>query len=162
MLPSRSSRSRVLVVAWAAFAAPMTLGARAARAQGNDRSAPIGGRSALMGNTGVALAEDGAAPFLNPATIVRINDQALAFSVNFFTFSATNFTNWHQPAPADPSQFGSVALSNTSINTNGFNVLPSTLCLFFTVAGITAEGEPDGVLHRGRQKLAVCVGSLEA
>jgi hypothetical protein len=115
-----------------------------------------------MGNTGVALAEDGAAPFLNPATIVRINDQALAFSVNFFTFSATNFTNWHQPAPADPSQFGSVALSNTSINTNGFNVLPSTLCLFFTVAGITAEGEPDGVLHRGRQKLAVCVGSLEA
>jgi hypothetical protein len=134
----------------------------AASAQGNDRSSPTGGRSALMGNTGVALAEDGAAPFLNPATMVRINDQSLAFSVNFFTFSATQFSNWHQPGKADSGQFGNVGLSGTSIDTNGFSVLPSTLCLFFTVAGLTAEGEPNGVLHKGRQKLAVCVGSLEA
>jgi hypothetical protein len=41
---------------------------RAVAAQGNDLSAPTGGRSALMGNTGVALARDGAAPFYNPAT----------------------------------------------------------------------------------------------
>ncbi len=115
-----------------------------------------------MGDTGVALAEDGAAPFLNPATIVRINDQALAFSVNFFTFGWTHFSSWHQPAPADTSQFGNLALSNTSIDTNGFNVLPSTLCLFFTVAGVTAEGEATGVLHKGRQKLAACVGILES
>jgi hypothetical protein len=143
-------------IAWAA------IGARPARAQGNDRSAPIGGRSALMGNTGVALAEDGAAPFLNPATMVRINDQSLAFSVNFFTLSGTRLANWHQPAPADASQFGDVTLDNTSVSSTSFNVLPSTLCLFFTVAGVTAEGEPVGVLHKGRQKLAVCVGSLEA
>ena len=115
-----------------------------------------------MGNTGVALAEDGAAPFLNPATIVRINDQSLAFSVSFFTFSGARLANWHQPAPADASQFGDVALNNTSVGTTNFSVLPSTLCLFFTVAGLTAEGEPVGVLHKGRQKLAVCVGSLEA
>src|SRR5580704_3967065 len=115
-----------------------------------------------MGNTGVALAEDGAAPFLNPATIVRINDQSLAFSVNFFTFSATHFSNWHQPGTVDSTQFGAVGLNNTSIDTNGFNVLPSTLCLLFTIAGVTAEGEPNGVLHKGRQKLAFCVGSLEA
>ncbi len=140
----------------------LALAASSARAQGNDRSAPMGGRSALMGNTGVALAEDGAAPFVNPSTIVRINDQAIALAVNFFTFSDTHFDNWHQPAGANTSTFGNLALSNTSIDTNGFNPLPSTFCLFFTVAGVTSEGEATGALHKGRQKLAACIGVLEA
>jgi hypothetical protein len=144
-----------------ALLAVVMLGAGDARAQGNALSAPTGGRSALMGNTGVALARDGSAPFLNPATIVRINDNSLAFSVNFYTFGATSFVGWHQPAPVDTSQFGNVALGSTSISTNGFRILPSTLCLFFTVRGVTAEGSNDGGLHRGRQKLAVCFGSTE-
>jgi hypothetical protein len=114
-----------------------------------------------MGNTGVALAEDGAAPFLNPATIVRIDDNAIAFSVNFFSFSLTNFNGWHQPGVVDTSRFGNVSLSNQSVTTNGFNVLPSTLCLFFSIAPLTSEGGIAG-LHKGRQKLAVCVGSVEA
>ena len=134
---------------------------RSARAQGNALSAPTGGRSALMGNTGVALARDGSAPFLNPATIVRINDNSLAFSVNFYTFASTTFGGWHQPAPADASRFGDVALHGTSIGTDGFRVFPSTLCLFFTIRGVTAEGSDDGGLHGGRQKLAVCFGSTE-
>ena len=133
-----------------------------ARAQGNDLSAPTGGRSALMGGTGVALANDGAAPFLNPATIVRINDRSLAFSVNFYTFTDTHFSNWHQPGPVDASQFGTVNLSGTGISSNGFHVLPSTLCLFFTLAGVTEEGANDGGFHRGRQKLAICLGNTEA
>jgi hypothetical protein len=132
-----------------------------ALAQGNALSAPTGGRSALMGNTGVALSRDGSAPFLNPATIVRINDNSLAFSVNFYTFAATSFTGWHQPGPVDTSQFGNVGLGGTSISTNGFRIFPSTLCLFFTIRGVTAEGSDDGGLHRGRQKLAVCFGSTE-
>ncbi|MGD0526497.1 MAG: hypothetical protein ABSE49_15220 [Polyangiaceae bacterium] len=132
-----------------------------ARAQGNPLSAPTGGRSALMGNTGVALSRDGSAPFLNPATIVRINDNSLAFSVNFYTFAATSFDAWHQPGPVDTSHFGAVGLPGTSISTNGFRIFPSTLCLFFTVRGVTAEGSDDGGLHRGRQKLAVCFGSTE-
>ncbi len=136
-------------------------GCRSARAQGNDRSAPTGGRSALMGNTGVALAEDGAAPFLNPATIVRIDDNALAFSVNFFAFSLTNFNHWHQPGAVDTSRFGNLSLTDTSVSTNGFNVLPSTLCLFFTLPGISSEGDASG-LHKGRQKVAVCIGNVEA
>ncbi len=132
-----------------------------AAAQGNALSAPTGGRSALMGNTGVALSRDGSAPFLNPATIVRINDNSLAFSVNFYTFAATSFNGWHQPGPVDTSQFGNVALGGTSTSTNGFRIFPSTLCLFFTIRGVTAEGSNDGGLHRGRQKLAVCFGSTE-
>ncbi len=114
-----------------------------------------------MGNTGVALARDGSAPFLNPATIVRIDDNSLAFSVNFYTFSSTTFTGWHQPAPVDTSRFGNVALQGTSIGTDGFRILPSTLCLFFTVRGVTAQGANDRGMHRGRHKLAICFGSTE-
>jgi hypothetical protein len=150
----------LLVRSWITVLAIGLVG-ESARAQGNALSAPTGGRSALMGNTGVALARDGSAPFLNPATIVRIDDNSLAFSVNFYTFASTTFSGWHQPAPADASRFGDLALRGTSIGTNGFRILPSTLCLFFTIRGVTAEGSDDGGLHGGRQKLAVCFGSTE-
>jgi hypothetical protein len=145
----------------AALFVALALADSGALAQGNPLSAPTGGRSALMGNTGVALSRDGSAPFLNPATIVRINDNSLAFSVNFYTFAATSFGDWHQPGPVDASHFGNVSLPGTSISTNGFRIFPSTLCLFFTIRGVTAEGSDDGGLHRGRQKLALCFGSTE-
>jgi hypothetical protein len=157
----RHTRAFASAATLLASAAAMTA-ATTARAQGNDLSAPTGGRSALMGGTGVALASDGAAPFLNPATIVRINDRSLAFSVNFYTFADTHFSNWHQPGPVDAAQFGAVNLSGTGISSNGFHVFPSTLCLFFTLAGVTEEGANDGGFHRGRQKLAVCLGNTEA
>ncbi|MEI9952284.1 MAG: hypothetical protein WDO74_25670 [Pseudomonadota bacterium] len=80
-----------------------------ARAQANDRSSPLGGRSALMGNTGVALGRDGAAPFLNPATVVGIDDRRLAFSVNFLALQVNHFKDWHQPDGVDP-RFGEVSL----------------------------------------------------
>jgi hypothetical protein len=133
-----------------------------ARAQGNDRSAPTGGRSELMGNTGVALGRDGSAPFINPATIGTIDDQRIAFSVNFFTSTFTRYSGWNQPGPV-ASQFGAVSLDGTGNATARFNGWPSTLCLFFTLAGIvetdqegTARGE-----RRGRQKLAFCLGNTE-
>jgi len=135
--------------------------ARGARAQGNDLSVPMGGRSALMGNTGVALSRDGSAPFLNPATVVRIADNSLAFSVNFYSFASTTLGAWHEPSPPDASHFGDVALRGKSVGTNGFRVLPSTLCLFFTIKGVTDQGPSDKGFHRGRQKLAVCFGSTE-
>ena len=135
---------------------------RKARAQGNAYAAPIGGRSALMGNTGVALGVDGAAPFLNPATIVRLDDQRFAFSVNFYEFSVNHFSNWHQPGQVDTTQFGNVSLSGTSLTSSGFSGLPSTLCLFFTLA----KGSPDADarvanLDSWRQKLALCLGTTE-
>ncbi len=139
----------------------MVLVASSAGAQGNDRSAPTGGRSALMGNTGIALGQDGASPFMNPATIVRINDRSLAFSVNFYEFTFTHFSSLHQPGQVSVPTFGNVAFNNTAVDTNNFTGLPSTLCLFFTIAGITAEGEKSGVLHKGRQKLAFCLGTVE-
>jgi len=133
-----------------------------ARGQGNAYSAPIGGRSALMGNTGVAMGVDGAAPFLNPATIVRLDDQRFSFSVNFYSFALTRFSNWHQPGPVDGAQFGNVAVGGSALTSSGFGVLPSTLCLFFTLA----QGSPDpsadlANLDSWRQKLAICLGTSE-
>jgi hypothetical protein len=154
-------QTRLPVASAIALLASLTAAA-SVRAQGNDLSAPTGGRSALMGGTGVALASDGSAPFLNPATIVRINDRSLAFSVNFYTFAYTHFSNFHQPGPVDASQFGTVHLSGTGISSNGFRVFPSTLCLFFTLAGVTDQGANDGGYHRGRQKIAVCLGNTES
>ncbi len=137
--------------------------ASVARAQGNDRSAPTGGRSALMGNTGVALASDGAAPFLNPATIVSIADHSFAFSVNFYSFGYQHFSSWHQPANVDTAHFGNLALQGTGESTTAFNGFPSTLCLFFTMAGLVADQDTESALwRRGRQKLAICLGSLES
>jgi hypothetical protein len=139
------------------------LGASEAGAQGNDRSSPIGGRSELMGNTGVALARDGSAPFLNPATIGMIEDARVAFSVNFFTYSNTHYGKLNQPGPINP-QFGTLALDSNGDSASRFHGLPSTLCLFFTLAGLVesdAEGNARGE-RRGRQKLAFCLGSLEA
>jgi hypothetical protein len=155
---------RSLVAPVIALAA-LTGSPRGVRAQGNDRSAPTGGRSALMGNTGVALARDGAAPFINPATIVVIDDQRLAFSVNFFTYSLRHFSHWNQPGPVDASKFGSVALDTSGDSSTRFQALPSTLCLFFTLSGITPLGDdnaPPPGTPRGRQKLAFCLGTLES
>ena len=136
-----------------------------ARAQGSYRSTPIGGRSALMGSTGIALARDGSAPFLNPATIASISDTSLAFSVNFYSYATTRLTDFHQPGEVDRARFGDLALSGTTLQESRFEALPSTLCLFFAVAGWGGEdGAPaaSGDGHRkGRQKLAVCLGNLE-
>jgi hypothetical protein len=134
-----------------------------ALAQGNAYSAPLGGRSALMGNTGIAMGIDGAAPFQNPATIVRLDDHRFSFSVNFYSFSWSRFSNWHQPGAVDSSEFGNVAVGGTALTSSGFGVLPSTLCLFFTLAPGSPDPNPDMAnLDSWRQKLAICLGSSES
>jgi hypothetical protein len=137
---------------------------REARAQANPRSAPIGGRSALMGGTGVALARDGSAPFLNPATILNISDSGLAFSVNFYTFQATDLGTFHQPGAVDTARYGKLSLPSTSLDSSRADALPSTLCLFLTIGrwGDNVEQpEPETGHRKGRRKLAACFGSLE-
>lgn len=134
-----------------------------AAAQGNYHSSPVGGRSALMGGTGVALARDGAAPFLNPATITHIDDSGVAFSVNFYTMQWTTLSGFHQPGSVDP-RYGNLSLPNTSLDSNHADALPSTLCLFLTIGlwGDNAAEQPTAPGHRkGRRKLAACLGTLE-
>lgn len=138
--------------------------ARSASGQANYHSSPIGGRSALMGGTGVALARDGAAPFLNPATILNIDDSGVAFSVNFYTAQWTTLSAFHQPGAVDAARYGALSLPDTSLNASHADALPSTLCLFLTIGhwGDNApEADPVPGHRVGRRKLAACLGTLE-
>ncbi len=137
-----------------------------ANAQSNYGSTPLGGRSALMGNTGVALAKDGSAPFMNPATIVRIDDAKFAFSVNMYSASVSSYSNWHTPGPLDQRRYGTLAQDQTSETQGRLDALPSTLCFFFTLRGlgqtIGQDTERKDAGHRkGRQKLAACLGTTD-
>jgi hypothetical protein len=106
-----------------------------------------------MGDTGVALARDGAAPFLNPATLTNLKNDSLAFSVNLYSLTVAHYSAWHHPGPDDPA-FGKLDLPSTSLNDARLDVLPSTFCLFFTV------GTPSKSTG-ARDKLAVCLGAAE-
>jgi hypothetical protein len=118
--------------------------AASARAQGNYRSSALGGRSALMGDTGIALGTDGAAPLLNPATVVRV-ESTLALSVSFLTLDIMHATNWYAPG-ADISRVSG-------------NAIPSTFCLFFDLPRISQPEDKES--HAGLEKLATCFGTSE-
>jgi len=151
-------------VGLAALLVPVAVSCPAA-AQANYRSTPTGGRSALMGNTGVVFARDGSAPYLNPATIAAIDESSVAFSVNFYSYAHSRYSAWHQPGPVDAKQFGALSLGNTYNTQDAFDALPSTVCLFFTIGKwsgpLPQEKAPLDKPRRRRQKLALCLGTVE-
>ncbi len=149
----------------ARFLALVLSAASVARAQANERASPLGGRTALMGNTGVALGRDGAAPFVNPATIVGIDDRSIAFSVNFLSLQANRFGRFHRPTGVDP-RFGSVRLDHDTVWSRRLTALPDTICLFITFAALAGDqggAKEDPTPWRGgRQKLALCLATIES
>lgn len=147
-----SSRLFLGLVCAAGFSAFVGLEA-SARAQGNYRSAPLGGRSALMGGTGIAAGRDGAAPFLNPATIANVDDPGFAFSANFLQVRSLNIPDFHSPGTVG-EQFGALELDRTSLTTTDVDLLPSTLCFFVNLSGKPTQGQSS---HR----LSFCFGTLE-
>ncbi len=137
------------------------------RAQGNYRSSPLGGRTALMGDTGVAFGRDGAAPFTNPATIVRIHDRKIALSVNLYSLSQTSYASFYRPGPVDTTRFPAISDTGTEIGDTSLDALPSTTCFFFTLGSI-GQQEDDGedgpnekATRAGRQKAAICLANVE-
>lgn len=114
----------------------LVLCASGARAQSNYRLAPVGGRSTLLGGTGIVYGRDGAAAFLNPATAVLADDNRLSFAVNFYTVNLVLAPNWYEPGPTDRSVFGNMNLKNQAMTDFEFNALPSSLCLFIKVGSI--------------------------
>lgn len=138
----------------AAFSALLALSERDARGQGNYRSAPLGGRSALMGGTGIARARDGAAPFLNPATIAHVDDSGFAFSANFLQFRSTSAPQFHRPGAVDQAAFGDLELDKTRLTTTEVDLVPSTLCFFVNLSGKTEDNAP-------RHRASLCFGTLE-
>ena len=133
--------------------------AQPAFAQGNYQSAPLGGRTTLMGGTGIALGTDGAAPFMNPATIARIEDRSIAFSSRIFRYSERRFQNLHQPGPVDPNQFGGLKLGDTSQTYRTLQLLPNSTCLFFDTSRVRTEQLLSD--RAGKQTLAICLGKTE-
>jgi hypothetical protein len=95
------------------------------------RLAPIGGRSQLLGGTGIVYGRDASASFLNPATAVLVDDQRLSFSVNFYRFTYANASDWWAPGPVDTSRFGNIDVRRTSLASVDFDILPSSLCFYF-------------------------------
>lgn len=133
------------------FGASLGLLASSAAASGNHHSAPMGGRSALMGGTGVALGVDGAAPFLNPATITRIAGGRLAFSARFYRYSQSRLTDFHQPGAADPDLFGAVRFGDTTETHQRVHSVPDSVCYFFPpVIGVPLS-----------QRLSICLATSE-
>jgi hypothetical protein len=111
-----------------------------------------------MGNTGVALATDGAAPILNPATILRIRDDRLALSANFYGYEYTSIRDFYAPTPAPQNLYGALPTSE-AIGRHKFTTLPSTFCIFLTLVADRLADRAD--VERPRHKLALCVASTE-
>src|SRR5579883_247139 len=110
---------------------------------------PMGGASALMGDTGVAIGRDGSAPFLNPATIASIADMRFSLSSNLYAFTTTTVDRFHAPSGSG------TGLGRESLADSRLDPLPSTLCFF-----VTLGPEPTGADVK-RRKLALCAGTTE-
>jgi len=135
-----------------------------ARAQSNYKLSPVGGRTTLVGGTGLAYGRDGASMFLNPATATRVDDAGLAFSVNFYTMSLVYAPRWYQPGPVDTARFGAIDAGSASMTDLEFNALPSSLCFFFGVGDIaflSARAARAAEEKRAREgKLGLCFASI--
>jgi hypothetical protein len=118
----------------------------------------LGGRSTLLGGTGVALGRDGASPFLNPAAMGRIADHRLAFSVHFYRYSTTHVDSLIHA----PEGFNAQA---HDYDANSFSTLPASFCAFATLSGLIPE-EAQGLWQTvrgqsGRTKLGICGATIE-
>ncbi len=120
-------------------------------AQGNPNSQVLGGASALKGGTGVALGDDAAAPFLNPATIARIDQSSLALSSQLVEFTYQRLVDFQQPSPGP----GGVQVDDTDITNISVNFVPAALCYFQNFGGQSPAGPT------ASHTLSFCFGSTE-
>ncbi len=133
-----------------------------AAAQANYRLAPVGGRTTLVGGTGLAFGRDSASAFLNPATVVRVDPGRLAFSVNFYELDVFTAKQWYTPGTVDRARFGAVAGSDASVTTVAFEALPSSLCLFLRVGDIKwLAGEASEDLRANQARLGLCLATVQ-
>lgn len=139
--------SRALVVA----ALALLVSASTARGQGNPQSQVLGGRSALMGGTGVALGSDSAAPFLNPAGLARINQSTLALSSQLIELEVRTLSRFRQPGPA-PDLSDGVTLEDADVTNIALDFIPTAVCYFQSL------GETDSPR---KHTLSFCLGATE-
>jgi hypothetical protein len=139
----------------------LVFGAASAQAQANYRNAPIGGRSQLLGGTGMTYGRDATAAFLNPATAVLVDDRRLSFSVNFYTISLMYAPRWYMAGPIDRSKFGDIHIDNASLSDLSFNALPSSLCIFSRAGDIPyfARWRKDPLTREAR--IGICFATIQ-
>jgi hypothetical protein len=147
----------------ASVAVAMTAITSRASAQGNYRLAPVGGRTTVLGGTGVVYGRDAAAAFLNPATAVLADDRRLAFSVNFYTVSFVHAPRWYQPGAVDRARFGNVDLADSQMSDVEFNALPSSLCLFFQIGDVPfLVAKTSAELRERQARLGLCLAAVQS
>lgn len=136
--------------------------AGSAEAQSSNRLAPVGGRTALVGGTGLVFGADSASTFLNPASAVRIDKNRLSFSVDFYYLSLITAPRWYQPGPIDTGRFGDVSRdSNTAVSAFDFDSLPGSICLVFGLGDWKALQKDDRKeLQERRARLGFCLASI--
>ncbi len=136
--------------------------ARDARAQSNYALAPVGGRTTLVGGTGLAYGRDSASAFLNPATVVRVDPGRLSFSVNFYKLSLFSAKSWYQPGSVDTARFGDLSRDAARISIVDFDTLPGSLCVFLRVADIKFLSRVDRRdLAQSQARLGLCLASVQ-
>lgn len=119
-----------------------------ALAQANYEGALIGGRSALMGGTGVANGSDAAAPLQNPATIVSVEGTSFVFST-FFLQATGRSLGVDRDLVAEVDR-GAASLDQTQVR-----VLPNSTCLFFDLRKVPGQAQ-------GHHKASICIAEPEA
>lgn len=146
----------------AAVAVAGGLSAGRARAQSTYRLSPVGGRTTLVGGTGLVYGHDTASAFGNPATLVRVDSSRLAFSVNFYDLSITSADSWYQPGAIDRARFGDVRREgNTAVSTVDFDSLPGSLCVFLAVSDLPLlSDQTKRAMNERKTRLGVCLASI--
>lgn len=133
-----------------------------ASAQATYRMAPVGGRTTLVGGTGLVWGHDSASAFLNPATTLNVDSSRLAFSVNFYNLSVVSSGSWYQPGNIDRDRFGSVRReSNTALSTIDLDALPGSLCVFIEIRDVPfLAWRTKQKLGEKRARLGLCLASI--
>lgn len=144
------------------FGVAVVVAASSAEAQLSYRLAPIGGRSQLLGGTGMTFGRDASASFLNPATATLVDDQRLSFSVNFYKLTFMNASNWYAPGPVDTSKFGNIDVGGKSITDLDFDTPPSSLCFFLlsTVLNPIAANRNDESMKDAH--IGFCIATVQS
>lgn len=147
----------------AALGVLLALTPREVRAQASHRLAPVGGRTTLVGGTGLVFGRDSASAFLNPATVVRTDSNRLAFSVNFYQLSIVDAPRWYQPGAVDRERFGEGHVGvEPSVSGVDFDSLPGSLCVFLRIADIPLfAGKASKELRDKQARLGLCLASVQ-